>query len=819
MLEGADMSSQTTGIDVTDVKVDAPLIAQPTESTHLFRVSATADWSASSVSMSIFSVDNSGKRTRSHATLEARLFPEQRWLDEWRRNTHLILSRIEALNQGIHNGESHKLKRGMVYKLFGAVVVYSRDYQGMEEVVLDSERLEAVSTVRFQVDGGGFAVNPRWIDSLGGIAGFIMNGNDAVESDKQVFINHGWERLRIAEKLDPAKTYYAYNRMQLVEKTLYAGDTYILHEGRTVAIFQGVKFQGVPRQVLDHVLPPRKAASKASPAMTAMTAARATAPRPNVQLRDPPGLQEEERKPRSRKPARQSSKKPSSNALSGFFDHVLSIICQEVGVAATELKPESEFADFGLDSLLSLTITARIREELQRDLPSSLFVECPTVTSLQALLDDQVADSGSDGAPTPPSRSSSRSVDSAVSDATHITAPTPREDDTIDGAKADPDSREATLVILRQTIAEETGVPLHELTSATHLGDVGVDSLLALTITAKVRDLLGDAVPSTLFMENETLRDVERALASVLGLPEGQRGFQPAPFAKGKLDMESTLSSPPHATSILLSGNARNATAFLFLLPDGSGSATSYAAMGPCVNSKVAVYGLNCPWRKTAEDMTRLGVDMAVLAAKYVAEIQRLLAHRKQQLPSSHGRDIPFAIGGWSAGGIIAVEAARQLRGLGQSVDKLILLDSPNPIGLQNPPQRMYDFFDSIGIFGGGRNKMPDWLRAHFQAFIHILDRYEPAPLPDAPDTLIVYARDGVCKDPNGPRPEMRPDDPREMLWLLNNRTDFSADGWASLLGRDRLTIRVLDDVNHFSLMDPGPVMQKLGRVVGEFLA
>jgi iterative type I PKS product template protein len=241
MLQSAGMSTDTTGIDVTDVKVDAPLIAQPDESTHLFRVSATADWGARAISMSIFSVDSKGKRTRSHATLETRIFPEQRWLDEWRRNTHLILSRIEALNHGIHSGESHKLKRGMVYKLFGAVVVYSSDYQGMKEVILDSERLEAVSTVNFRVGDGGFAVNPRWIDSLGGIAGFIMNGNDAVDSEKQVFINHGWERLRIAETLDATKTYYAYNRMQLIEKTLYAGDTYILHDGRIVAIFEGVK--------------------------------------------------------------------------------------------------------------------------------------------------------------------------------------------------------------------------------------------------------------------------------------------------------------------------------------------------------------------------------------------------------------------------------------------------------------------------------------------------------------------------------------------------------------------------------------------------
>lgn len=564
--------------------------------------------------------------------------------------------------------------------------------------------------------------------------------------------------------------------------------------------------------MLDHVLPPQKAVK-----VTPTNAAPRAGSLPGMQPRRHPVSQEEDRKPRSPKPSLQSSKKQSS-ASSGFLDQVLSIICQEVGLSPTELKPESEFADFGLDSLLSLTITARIREELQRDLPSSLFVECPTVASLKALLDDQAAESENDGAPTPPSRSSSRSVSSGTSDTTHITAPTPREDDAVNVAKLDSDSRGATLLVLRQTITEETGVPLHELTPSTCLGDIGVDSLLALTITAKLRDVLGDAVPSTLFMENETLQDVEGALVSVLGLSEEQHGSPLPPFANGRLDMESILSSSPHASSVLLSGNARTATAFLFLLPDGSGSATSYAALAPCVARNVAVYGLNCPWRKTADEMTRLGVDMTTLAAKYVTEIQRLLVYRKQ-LSSSNGRDIPLAIGGWSAGGIIAVEAARQLRGLEQSVEKLILLDSPNPIGLQNPPQRMYDFFDSIGIFGGGRNKMPDWLRAHFSAFIHILDRYEPTPLPDAPSTLIVYARDGVCKDPNGPRLETRPDDPREMLWLLNNRTDFSADGWASLLGRDRLTIRVLDNVNHFSLVDPGPAMEKLGRVVGEFLA
>jgi hypothetical protein len=93
------------------------------------------------------------------------------------------------------------------------------------------------------------------------------------------------------------------------------------------------------------------------------------------------------------------------------------------------------------------------------------------------------------------------------------------------------------------------------------------------------------------------------------------------------------------------------------------------------------------------------------------------------------------------------------------------------------------------------------------------LDVYQPAPLPDPPASLVVYARDGVCKDSDGPRMEMRLDDPREMLWLLNNCTDFLAHGWASVLGPAKLSVRVLDEVNHFiSLIIHGPGAEDEGN-------
>jgi naphtho-gamma-pyrone polyketide synthase len=181
MLQGPGWSPSTTGLDVADVKVDA------LQKRHISSASPKRQFGVRIRLLLTLKIDvnSRGKRTMSPANLQVRVVPEQRWIDHWKRNTRLCM---KALNQGVHGGNSHRIKRRMVYKLLGTVVEYSKEFQGMEEVVLDCERREAVSTVNFQIAQGGFVVNLRWI---GGIAGFIMNGNDAVESKKQVFINNG----------------------------------------------------------------------------------------------------------------------------------------------------------------------------------------------------------------------------------------------------------------------------------------------------------------------------------------------------------------------------------------------------------------------------------------------------------------------------------------------------------------------------------------------------------------------------------------------------------------------------------------------------
>jgi hypothetical protein len=132
----------------------------------------------------------------------------------------------------------------------------------------------------------------------------------------------------------------------------------------------------------------------------------------------------------------------------------------------------------------------------------------------------------------------------------------------------------------------------------------------------------------------------------------------------------------------------------------------------------------------------------------------------------------------------------------------------------------MYDFLDSMGMFGMMGKQTPLWLRPHFDAFLAVLDSYKVKKYTGSspPPTHIIYARDGMCKYPTDPRPEIRPDDPREMLWLLNNRTDFSGVGWNTLVGKENLHVSVLDDVNHYTILQPGPKIKELSRLIARAL-
>ena len=87
-----------------------------------------------------------------------------------------------------------------------------------------------------------------------------------------------------------------------------------------------------------------------------------------------------------KKPAASPEKVSSGNneKVNGAMD----IVSEESGIDPTELTDDSNFADIGVDSLLSMVITSRFREELNIELEADfkLFVDCPTVKDLRIFL-------------------------------------------------------------------------------------------------------------------------------------------------------------------------------------------------------------------------------------------------------------------------------------------------------------------------------------------------------------------------------------------------------------------------------------------------
>lgn len=781
------------GMNVTSMAVPAPCIVKNISKPErqIIRIEAVISPVRHQATIKISSPAANGVNNTCHATCTVKYESESTWVSQWQRNAFLIQSRMELLWKKMEAGEAHRILRNMAYKLFSATVEYSSKFRGMKQVILDSAQHEATSVVKFQTDprDGSFFIAPYHIDSVAHLSGFIMNASDGAGAQNDAYISHGWESMRFAKRLDSDRVYHSYVKMQPCGKDMMAGDVYVFEDGDIVGEVGGLKFQRIPRKLLNTFLPPAKAASSSSSRRTgedtrAQVIKKSTAPVKSPQTR----------KQTRKQPEKVSIKikKQVKSAASELTVKALDIMAAEIGVDPSELADNIRITDLGVDSLMSLTVSGRFREELDQEIEASFFTDYPTIRDIKTFFDQQRDET----TPELSEGSSESSESEAETIPTTISSPgTLFPDDT------------GVVDELRAIIAEEMGMPIEEIADTTDLSTLGMDSLMSLTIIGALREKTSLEVSSNLLVDNRSIEDIRTSLGlDSKPAPQPQPALDskptPQPQPVVTLDPEEALlkeiSHHPPATSVLLQGNSKVATRKLFFFPDGSGSATSYAPIPGISPSSLAVYALNCPFMKDPASYT---IGIPAVSRIYIRELLR----RQPQGP--------YLLGGWSAGGVVALEVMRQLQAMDAAspptknyrVEKLILLDAPCPIALEPLPSRLHIFFNEIGLLGTGKpSETPSWLLPHFQASINNLHDYEPEILPidpkTAPKVLMIWAKDGVCKYPEDPRPEPREDDPNSMKWLIENRTDFGCNGWEKLLGEENCTCEAIE-ANHFTMM------------------
>ncbi|KAK8045537.1 hypothetical protein PG993_005561 [Apiospora rasikravindrae] len=246
----------------------------------------------------------------------------------------------------------------------------------------------------------------------------------------------------------------------------------------------------------------------------------------------------------------------------------------------------------------------------------------------------------------------------------------------------------------------------------------------------------------------------------------------------------------------------------LFLVPDGFGSGAVFGPLTPLLAgvADVSVFALNSPFLATRDHQPAdldLSPTLEQLATMYVAELRR-------RQPEG-----PYLVGGYSIGGLVAYEMARQLLEDDCVIETVFLIDTVCPTLATSLPDALVDFLESIGSHLGIANE--DEVRAnnngrllkshHFNLSRRQLAQYQAKrglPLgPKRPQFVLFSAREGVDKQSAMARPTLSVEGERKMAeWFLDDRSDDSgALGWEEFLGGPVRVVRA--DGNHFSMMTP----------------
>ena len=236
-----------------------------------------------------------------------------------------------------------------------------------------------------------------------------------------------------------------------------------------------------------------------------------------------------------------------------------------------------------------------------------------------------------------------------------------------------PDAEMSTLESLRQQVRaalrEVVKMDEEDIDDHTPFEQYGVDSLIALGVLQCLERHVGP-LPKTLLFERQTVADLvawlwERTTPPAIDVPDDSGTSSSPPWLRrgGAQRRGGSGGTSPASILAIRASGSRPAS---FWVHSVVGEIAWVARLAEALGEDWPVYGFPA---RTVNESGSAFATLEAMASAYVAAI-------RQTQPQG-----PYLLGGYSFGGAVAFEMARQLQAQGETVSGLLLLDAYAPGG------------------------------------------------------------------------------------------------------------------------------------------
>lgn len=582
--------SQPPSMSIRDINMTQALNVANTTLESVIRVSSS--YNAAEGGAHIQFSSQTGDKTTFHGECRVVFSVDPvRHLDT--SQSFLLGSRIKWLKEQSRSKGAHWLLKPIVYQLFSNAVTYSSTYQSLEEVTLDTACNDAIATVRIPEvsDLGKFHLSPYWADASVQLTGFVLNSGLKYPKDL-VCLATGFDYWKSTKDLVAGKTYTVYACLQDVPNShLVQGDCYLFEDDEIVQATRGIKFLKLNRVAADALIgspeakksQPDKIRLEPVSQTKGLSQIRGTTNKHEDTVASAPHTWPD---PFSATHGQKDINVEAPGVdIAKKMELMLTIVAQESECDIDEMTDDTSYTDLGIDSVMAITILAKLASQADIQLPAAFFLENKTIG----------------------------------------------------------DSKQA----LQDLFGGETEMS----TFGTADDQQTLHSAVLSPATTQISPIMSSVA--------STLRQSSIATSNDLTLEEVN------PLKIDHVLETKDQSFPVHSEPELVckviqyQGGRSKDSSKLFFVADETGSTLDLIHL-PKLDAKFGVYGVESP---LSENVAGVKVTFEELTSIYRAAIQR-------EQPSG-----PYFIGGVSAGAIIAHEVSRQLFEAGEKVEGLLILD------------------------------------------------------------------------------------------------------------------------------------------------